>query len=97
MQRRAPLVPAGRGLRTGRVRGGVFEDEAWSVTARSVGNRIHSPLVPLHVLLVGESSEVGGERTTGERDRELASLVDGVALRLDDEVGEGVCLSARRH
>lgn len=54
-------------------------------------NEMHLPLVPLHVLLVRKSSEVGSERTTRERKSELASLVDGVALRLDDEVGKRIC------
>ena len=49
------------------------------------------PLVPLHILLPDQSPQISSQRTTREGNRKLAALLDGIALRLDDKVGERVC------
>jgi len=55
------------------------------------GGGAHVPLVPLHILLAGQTTEVGSQRTTREGEGELSTLVNGVALGLDHKVCERVC------
>jgi hypothetical protein len=60
------------------------------MTTSCFQTEIDVPLVPLHILLPDQSSQISRQRPTREGDGELSALLDGVTLRLYDKVGKGV-------
>ena len=64
-----------------------FEDDEIESSGASSEQR-DEPFVPLDGGVVYETGELLGKRATGEGNGEAALLLDGLFLRLDNELGE---------
>lgn len=63
----------------------------WSVIASTLERTGHDiPLIPLDPGSADEAAQLLGQGATGQRDGEFALLLDGLLLRLQDELREGV-------